>query len=104
MSESRWVQHISGQTKKWELYDAEYNHDSRVPDWLVKRPSGNHYLPKSEYVLCDPPEIWLDVTKACEILENGSIMHDERQAWQPDYRRRKIEVNGQFYIVVEKKV
>ena len=49
---------------------------SDEPDtWAVfKKDQTNlhHYLPKSEYRLCDPPEVWRDVTERVEVKQIGS--------------------------------
>lgn len=67
MEQKKYVQHISGQGEKWEL-------SRDLPDtneYQVHTKSGTrfpyHYLPRSEYRLCDPPEEWEDVTGACEV-------------------------------------
>lgn len=69
---AQWVQHISKQGEKWKVRDCAYNTDYPPRhDWCVETPrSGGidryHYLPKSEYIPCDPPEQWEDVTAHCE--------------------------------------
>jgi hypothetical protein len=61
MDGKQWVQHISGQGEKWEV-------EGRYTDaaWKVhakdKTVTLAHYLPKSEYRLCDPTEQWEAVT------------------------------------------
>jgi hypothetical protein len=58
----QYVQHISGQGEKW-LVEGENNFG-----WIIGDKAGHHYvatLPKSEYRLCDPPEVWQDVTGEC---------------------------------------
>lgn len=110
MSESRWVQHISGHGEKWELdgtRPSEYESDY---DWCVKAKHRDpkctrHWLPKSEYVLCDPPERWVDVTKECQMTVEGYVMHNGFHTNQSNgFRVRKIELDGQSYLIVEKKV
>lgn len=102
MSDSRWVQHISGQGEKWKV-DRENDYQ-----WgIVPRESGIgfHYLPKSEFILCDPPEVWKDVTKECTVEDGGEILHGFSYTMiEHGYRRRKIEVDGKSYLIVEKKV
>lgn len=54
----KWVQHISGQGEKWEVDEPK----SFPLSWRVKsEPSAPiHYdLPRSEYVECLGPEIWV---------------------------------------------
>lgn len=62
MADRQYVQHISGQGEKWELSGRLYNEEQNFYDWQVaaKPPKANdelayHYLPKSEYRLCEPP-------------------------------------------------
>lgn len=66
MNKKQWVQHISGQGEKWLVV---YGGDPI--DWMVlcKATDGerNRALPKSEYRLCDPPEVWRDVTGECRV-------------------------------------
>lgn len=69
MEKKQWVQHISGQGEKWEVV---VDNAGNAYQWWVRSgpaPCGWHYLPKSEYVLCDPPEVWRDVTEAVKIDE-----------------------------------
>ena len=72
---TRYVQHKSGQGEKWEL--AHPVEMVRIyEEWSVRKKdrTGNFYLPASEYILCDPPEVWRDVTEdmADLITENSS--------------------------------
>lgn len=66
MSVIRWVQHISGQGEKWEVTD-----NSCSLCWHTLGGTGALHLPKSEYVLCEPPERWVDVTKDVKIVKRG---------------------------------
>jgi hypothetical protein len=73
MSVKKWVQHISGQGEKWEVRDCAYNlMEPPNDDICVINPnpgkgiSRYHFLPKSEYILCDPPKEWEDVTSEVE--------------------------------------
>lgn len=63
MNTKQWVQHISGQGEKWEIL-SDNCHES---EWRVKARTHEYYhdLPKSEFILCDPPEQWEDVTDTC---------------------------------------
>lgn len=70
---SQWVQHISRQGEKWKVHDVCWQ-----TQWEVERgqgESGFYYLPKSEYILCAPPERWVDVTAECEITNTGLVRH-----------------------------
>lgn len=66
MSEKKWVQHISGQGEKWGVIPSLL--ETR---WIVDGKDGYHnHLPKSEYILCDPPEEWEDVTSQVHTQES----------------------------------
>lgn len=91
MQEKRqWVCHISGQGEKWLVV---YGGDPI--DWMVlcKATDGerNRALPKSEYRLCDPPEVWRDVSSECEVSKEGAILHGGvLTSLENGYRRRKV--------------
>ena len=62
MDEKRYVQHISGQGRKWQL---SQNQSAEDLDWCVLSENGRtvHHLPQSEYVRCIAPvKVWKDVT------------------------------------------
>lgn len=75
---SRWVQHISGQGEKWEVRDG-YN--PLNSDWSVygKNRADRHYLPKSEYLECQPPR--RRVTGEMKVSASGGTLID-RRGWQ----------------------
>lgn len=54
MNTKKWVQHISGQGEKWEVWK-ECEQEWNVYQKRVGGPS--LFFPKSEYRLCDPPEV-----------------------------------------------
>ena len=58
-----YVQHVSGQGK---IYKVFYEGQS---SWQVNDPGHGmlFFLPKDEYVVCEPPEQWDDVTSQCEV-------------------------------------
>lgn len=61
-----WVMHKSGTGKKWEVLN------TRGSAWLVKSPDDepvNWDLPQSEFVPCDPPEQWEDVTDRIRVVQ-----------------------------------
>jgi hypothetical protein len=65
---SQWVQHISGQGQKWLLYDTlQYDHRQawRIASDVI------HFLPISEYHLCEPPEQWVDVSEQMSVSMDG---------------------------------
>jgi hypothetical protein len=53
---AKWVQHISGQGKKWRVGD------ENGVTWTVDDESKSYWLrlPKSEYAESEPPEKWVD--------------------------------------------
>lgn len=92
MVKKQWVQHISGQGEKWEVRDGVKAENT----WCVAAKNehdGYHWLPKSEYRLCDPPEVWRDVTEECEVNGLGEILHgDSLTLPGHGYRRRKVQL------------
>lgn len=80
---AQWVQHKSGQGEMWEV-EEELSDVYRC----VKKPTEDWYkwLPKSEYVLCDPPtpqKRWVDVTAECEFRETfnrGTLIYYGHEA------------------------
>lgn len=100
VSDVKWVQHISGQGQKWEIAG---NHP--LYEWYVKSaiPSvDSHFLPKSEFIACDPPEQWEDVTEDSEMIVEISTKLLNNYA----YRIRKITGihNGAAFIVERRKL
>lgn len=89
MSTPQWVQHISGQGEKWEVSSLRLTVDGDpTVQWLVKDPVHKgylHYLPRSEYRLCDPPEQWEDVTDRCSAecwaFDPDNPQADHYNAW-----------------------
>lgn len=99
---AQWVQHKSGIGDKWEVIT-----NLMAIDWTVKAKVNGvvHRLPKSEYVLCEPPkqERWVDITEECEIPNFTDRQHCE--VWHQGkrlfivgnelvigYRLRKVEL------------
>lgn len=85
----RWVQHISGQGEKWEVFSERIYEWSVLPRYQITDlyTNGNHFLPKSEYRLCNPPEEWEDVTGECGAFP---------WTWDPSHPSH--EHDGTFYI------
>lgn len=113
MNKTRWVQHISGQGEKWEV--DRFVHGV---SWRVCRDGSTFYLPWKEYVDCDPPEQWEDVSGECYVtfttlLTNkvASIGHNKRHLSDEDgYRLRKVRCaksmgvdNPDWAFIVERK-
>lgn len=99
MDKKQYVCHISGQGEKWEVFNDPCDPDDI--DWQVKSREGNncHYLPKSEYRLCDPPEVWRDVTETVKLGGKLScLLYDNlgrSLSISNGYRLRKVQVfNG----------
>lgn len=122
MERKQWVQHISGQGEKWKVL----KDDDRLT-WCVHKDEdlqcGFFYLPKSEYRLCDPPEVWRDVTRECDPSDEGKLLernwdsgwiikHGDRVVTcNDDYRLRKVKAIVQpnehavtWAFIVEQKV
>ena len=115
---TQWVQHISGQGEKWEV--AGIPHPLDQVEWQVymKKPHHScHWLPKSEYRLCEPPEVWVDVTAECEYGNSGALaLHHMGKvctgggaAFPRVYRLRKIDWQNKlddprYGFIVEMKV
>ncbi len=60
-----WVQSkYSKDAPKWNVIEeipGEYAVLAQIPNVLSNR----HWLPKSEYVECEAPEVWEDITDEC---------------------------------------
>jgi len=121
MKERQWVQHISGQGKKWEVM-SENSFQWGVRNTHPAELIGHHWVPKSEFTLCSPPEEWKDVTEECHV----SPVHIRDEHWlglfhkdganvhwpSNGYRLRKVVINAgpqgeppyKWAFIVEKKV
>lgn len=94
---TRYVLHVSGQGAKWPLDE----HQPAGED-VYKVTGTAHcafaYLPKSEYRICEPPEVWVDVTKDCQednrsehvVVWHDSLLITEKRG----YRLRKVQLYG----------
>ena len=94
---SRWVRHKSGQGEKWKVRDCSYNANLRNRTWVIdcdfKISSNCMELPRSEYILTDPPEEWQDVTGEFHATEkwpsmthsmsNGISGPEDKMFWIP---------------------
>lgn len=114
---SKWVQHKSGQGEKWELTEEQSSTYGTV-EWRVKAKEHEyfHEVPKSEYVLVDPPEQWEDITGQCvwtdsnyhecyiKVTPSGDRIEAQIEPPCP-YRVRKIDGphNGPAFIVERKR-
>jgi hypothetical protein len=92
---AKWVQHISGQGQKWKLVE---NQSDQWCWGTVVVGCSNYYLPKSEYVECDPPERWEDVR--VRVASNGwsicGIEEDYNRIIaipEPGYRFERVSEN-----------
>ena len=76
-AKKRYVQHFSGQGRKWEVVEGVTSDSS--PSWYVHDEGVRHIrLPKSEYDLCPPVKVWRNVTAECAVRW-GNIIHDTPQ-------------------------
>ena len=112
----QYLQHISGQGEKWALH-RNYTQANSHPEATVyvvdnKTPGcPDLRLPRSEYVLCEPPVVWKDVTAECGIDDRGAVMHHGRLTITANgYRRSKALIDPgyprkrQWVIIIEQKV
>jgi hypothetical protein len=85
MKDAQWVQHISGQGKKWKVHSegAEY--------WAHHQLNAYYNLPKSEYRLCDTPAVWRDCT--ADVSECGLYKQELFLRLLDGYRLRKVQVH-----------
>ena len=75
MNEQKWVQHVSGMGEKWEVVD-EDNEEFQVR--MKRDKSDSHWLPKSEYRLCAPPEQWEPIGEHVVLLEYVHTLAGEK--------------------------
>lgn len=80
MKDKKWVQHISKQGNKYELLDNEWNDDPHET-WEPVSPLNHLRLPRTEYILYDPPETWFDVTDECTLRTSIS---GKQQIWHKE--------------------
>ncbi len=104
MNEPRYVQHVSGQGEKWAIIDGGDGIGEYLHEWCVHAKSecvknGHHWLPKSEYRLCAPPERWVDVTEQCEwdggyalFQRKANSLGDKIVNSANGYRIRKVQL------------
>jgi hypothetical protein len=91
--DSKWVQHFSGKGQKWEVA-GEVESSTR---WTAYEHGVAYHLPKSEYPLCDPPDVWEDVTDQVSPsmswleLQHGRLITTE-PFMREGYRLRKVKV------------
>ncbi len=98
MPDGKWAQYKNDPNReKWKVIaedDDEYIVQSK------KLTFDEHYLPKSEYIPCDPPEQWEECTReVVRISDNnhflitkdtyisrtmGDLLEDQRWAWKGD--------------------
>jgi hypothetical protein len=97
---SQWIKSkYDRNATRWKVKDCAYNEMS-MDDWCVDNPTSSdvamryHWLPKSEYILCDPPTEWEECTRErVQITDSGNLQFkgtewamrkDERWAWNGD--------------------
>lgn len=102
---TQYVCHISGQGEKWALHH-DYTQANSHPEataYVVENKTPGYAalrLPRCEYRLCEPPEVWVDVTAECDLTNDPDyqrIRHDDDTrfltAWQGrGYRLRKVSL------------
>lgn len=95
MTQDVWVQHKSGIGEKWRVV-------CRIEDrYVVSNPIGpDLQLPKTEYIPCEPPERWENVTAECEFhdtFNRGTLIHYGQESvgiceLKQGYRLRKVRL------------
>jgi hypothetical protein len=101
--QKRYVRHVSCQGKKWEVLGEDEH------AWRVYAADVFFYFPRSEYELCEPPEVWKDVTAECTVENDGqSLIHGglvrflgDVGSHGPVYRLRKTLNDA--YIILERR-
>lgn len=94
MSE-RWVQHKSGQGEKWKTENWSEDNEYSDDVWVVHRDiKVNFFLPKSEYIECEAPEVWTECTREVADVRDGelhvygdpadALLRSDRWAWRGD--------------------
>ena len=107
---SQWVQ--SKYSKDATKFEAS---DDNTFQWKLRHGQEGykeHWVPKSEYILCDPPEVWEDVTNTCYSADRErTVFHTEGTklvlATEEGYRLRKVQIvllgSDRWAFIVEKK-
>ncbi len=89
--DKKWVQHKSGQGEKWEV-------GRELPNTWATKVVGptDYYLPKSEYIECEGPEEWEDVTGDVQYEDKpvglSHLVHNGKPVFHGDYRLRKVDL------------
>jgi hypothetical protein len=91
----------------WEVSECAAEPD--VPYYVVRQPGTQwvfFHLPKSEYVLCEPPPApveWVDVTEECIPVEKDDVdLFCQRKGpvlRKTGYRLRKVQLYRQGFAV-----
>ena len=102
MNEKQYVQYKNDPNgTKWRVYDSNEKY------WMVEMKDELLFLrlPKSDYILCTPPERWKDATVECEFRDTfnrGTLIHYSQEsvgicelsctAEKQGYRLRKVQL------------
>jgi hypothetical protein len=114
MSRKQWVQHRSGDGDKWKVIE------ELSLQWVVEQGMAIRHsvLPKVEYVICEPPEEWEDVTgdfvvvdeadggfPGCIASTNHYVVLTKTSHFHKGMRLTKIDGmhNGPAFIIERKK-
>lgn len=91
---SEWIQHISGQGQKYKRHPMG---DTSI-SWCVESGFEDYTfkLPLADYVICNPPEAWKDVTGDCTISSHNPLQYDlpGKSINFANYRLRKVPFCG----------
>lgn len=91
----KWIQHISGQGKKWKVtYENLFSYVAKIDNTAFT-------FPKSEYIPTCPPEEWEDVTTSYVEMDEKTVIAldaNERFTYIDDPQR------GPMFIIERKKI
>lgn len=85
---ARYVQHKSGIGEKWQICGEGGNTIKQELYFVAFRDGQLLQLPKSEYILCEPPKEWKDVTDIFDVNDLSFSCHIESSR----FRLRKIPI------------
>lgn len=104
---SKWNPQATDE-EKWETVAHESDDEYAVK---AKGHAHLHFLPKSDYVPCEAPVVWRDVTSEIEYDDHSKfshLKHNGKYVFHGQYRLRKVAVpnhgsgTSQYFIVEQK--
>lgn len=97
---ARYVQHKSGIGEKWQICGEGGNTIKQELYFVAFSDGQLLQLPKSEYILCEPPKEWKDVTDKFDVNDLSFAYHIESSR----FRFKKIpiiDIYGEYAFIVE---